>query len=58
MELRLALAFIIFNYNVRLASGEDGGNVWNNLKDQSVMAPGPLHLGFERREPLEIKVEA
>ncbi|KAF4629298.1 hypothetical protein G7Y89_g8848 [Cudoniella acicularis] len=46
-ELRLVTALLVKKYRIRLASGEDGKRVEEDLRDQFTAAPGELNLSFE-----------
>ena len=49
MELRIATAVLVTNYDVTFAPNEDGSKLFKELRDTFTVAPGPLNLVFHRR---------
>lgn len=48
MELRMYVAYTIWNYDFEFAPGEDGTAIVRELKDHIIMRAGPLHLKFTK----------
>ena len=49
MELRIATAVLVTNYDIALAPNEDGTKLFKELRDTFTTAPGPLNLVFHRK---------
>jgi cytochrome P450 family 628 len=48
MELRMFIAYSLWNYDFDFAPGEDGTGIERELKDHIIMRAGPLHLKFKK----------
>lgn len=50
MEMQYVVSMLVSKYDVRLAPGEDGKRMVEDMVDQFTAAPGKLQLVFERRK--------
>lgn len=50
MKLRLVTALLVRCFDVELAAGETGDDVFDNMVDSFTVSPGPLKLVSEQRK--------
>ena len=51
-ELQVVVALLVSKYQIKLAPGEDGTKVTEQMKDRFTALPGPLSLTFEARKTM------
>lgn len=46
MEMRLVIAYTLWNYDFKLAPGESDKGMFDNTTDLLILKPGKFHLVF------------
>jgi hypothetical protein len=49
--MRAVIAKIVLSFDISLAEGEDGKELFGQCEDHFTLAPGPLRVVFSERDP-------